>query len=353
MNCIDNNKPVFILSLYTLFQGVINNNKSIINDSIRPVKYDGYFSFYKHDKEFDALRKKEVTLLTNGVLYFTSNSKFPRTKLTETSFKRCIKPEKAQYFVYNYPNIPVRTQATNHLYETKYAYYLINDDFDYYKERIVNQLGVANNKETVEKFIVKYAPFSLFDDDAVIINKQDKTYYYILDNLTWAIINHPILSKLNFINDITLDKIISKKMESIDFDALLSFDEMLKSPDEDVVATAMRLITNYDTATYPLALRTLFILNAKAIRQSKVWNSTPVKQLRKSLNLDNIITSRNDSKAFPYCLQGVKDKNTYTKDDTDLGYKLAMYKMNLWKEDLRKKQIEECKKYNITPIFDD
>lgn len=355
MNCIDNNKPVYVINCYNLFYGVLNSNKSLVEESIYPYTYkSGFLSFSSHDKEFDALKNKEIAAPAGGTLFFASNSKFPRTKLAETPYKRCIKPEKAQYYVYNFPTSKYTTIMARHLYETDKAYYIMQDD-QYYMERIAEFMKMKKDpKKALNDFVTTYAPFASVEDEGMFIATYEKKPFYLLDELAWNVINDPILSKLSYISDVTLDKAVSKKMEAIDLDALLSFDDMLKSPDEEVVATAMRLITNYDTATYPLALRALFMMNNRAVRTCSAWNSTAIKQLRKSLDLDEVISSRNDNRTLPYCIQGVKGTNKkWEKDDVDMGYNLVMNRMNLWEAELRKKQVEVCKKYNITPVFDD
>ena len=49
----------------------------------------------------DRITNLTATNVTGGTVYFSPASKYPRFKLANSSFKRCIKLEKADYYVYS------------------------------------------------------------------------------------------------------------------------------------------------------------------------------------------------------------------------------------------------------------
>ena len=92
------NKPVLLLR-----RGCNLGDEAILNNIWTDYTYSfsrsGKYNIYPATKLAVEAKLKTLTstLTPNAVLYFSTSSEFPRFKLSDTGYKRCIKIEKADF----------------------------------------------------------------------------------------------------------------------------------------------------------------------------------------------------------------------------------------------------------------
>lgn len=190
------------------------------------------------DDEFQLYSKNKISfedeLKDNAVLYFTKNSKFPRFKLSDTTYKRCIKKEKADCIITTI-NKTFYPRCTNYLIETKDAYYLSYSKIE--SHEICQLLRITSGDYTVKNNIIYYSNLN-----------QDQLMY--LDIMSGKI-TKPIML------DETLNKIINSKNQILSKDAADQLYTMLSSSDSDTVGLGLKLMTNYNLSETPVTAKFL------------------------------------------------------------------------------------------------
>lgn len=170
------------------------------------------------------IKKEDIN--QSATLYFDKACTFPRYKLQDTNFKRCVKLDKADYIVI--PKLPNTfaysfKEFWTREFEHNNIIYRCNSDIDYLLNSIDRE---------------KYNPYIINNDDYVYAdNKRIGEFIYnVLNNY-----NKP------FIKEDDLDKLISKNnLEKLDYDSLISLYEMLNSTDQDSIELGCKLLTTFD-----------------------------------------------------------------------------------------------------------
>lgn len=229
------------------------------------------------------LKNTQKTELKDGsVLLFSKTSKFPRFKLEGTTFKRCIKVDKADCVVINcldftsYDHRYVLEGAENYyvVQEALPTFYRSNDKqyIQEYADDLYNFL-----KKRPYMFGEKVTPKLIYSDVSIAITKDSNVVYNIMtDKIT------------STITDDALDKIVSSTLDDINEDTFNSIKEMFDSPDMSTVGLGLRLLAGYNISKASIAVQILLRYNYYKLRDTNEWNSVAVKQLIKYLNFNTV-----------------------------------------------------------------
>lgn len=235
----------------------------------------------------------------SATLYFHKSAVFPRYKLQDSQFKRCIKIEKADYIVIsdeykNIPAIPVfnRSKTCAIIKSGSYVYMVTEFALKHQSLEFLHD----KLKTDLSYFDYYYPPKSedlggieiLYQGEVLELTEKDELLYLY----TIGAIKKP------FITDFDLDKTISSKLSEITWDDIVSIREMLTSSNHDSNALGLKLLAGFNVYSYPRTICTLlaitdkfwYRLNIPIIVQS-MFNS--LKYIPKGL-------------AFPACLKYIK-----------------------------------------------
>lgn len=215
------------------------------------------------DKINNNIIKKE-NINQSATLYFDKACTFPRYKLQDTNFKRCVKLDKADYIVI--PKLPnTFASAFKELWTREFEHnnivYRCNSDID-------------NLLNSVDK--EKYNPYTITNDDYVYADnkKIGEFIYNVLHNY-----NKP------FIREDDLDKLISKNnLEKLDYDSLMSLYEMLDSTDQDSIELGCKLLTTFDIFDKRLSVSFVLFITQDHWINNKGSKSSTFKTSLNSLN---------------------------------------------------------------------
>ena len=215
------------------------------------------------DKINNNIIKKE-DINQSATLYFDKACTFPRYKLQDTNFKRCVKLDKADYIVIpKLPNTFVYEYKQDWTREFEYngLVYRCNDSID--------QLLNSTDKE-------KYNPH--------IINNNDYVY---TDNKKIGEFIYNVIHNYNkpFIRENDLDQLISKNnLEKLDYDSLTSLYEMLNSTDQDSIELGCKLLTTFDIFDKRLSVSFILFITQDHWINNKGSKSSTFKTSLNSLN---------------------------------------------------------------------
>lgn len=315
-------KPCYTLSSNGFENGKVRLLPLQFNDGNIGIIFDSVENIFSESSKKEA----DANYINNSkVLYFDSNSKFPRFKLP-SKFKRCIKPENADVVVYNSINV-------NGLNSTYYNFRGITYVFEV--PNVNNSLNINNVDEDDEDSILLLIPSKRYFSHAFLIDEykyyntpNHGTYdpykleeefnhnsaeylikYDCLPNDAKLIYKGPVCRVLpkdislvrniiqndvykHIICDESLDKIINSTYPDItdkDFD---SISNMLCSTDESVQSLGLKSLTTYNVNKYKWTVHFLLYENITKLKSNKTWQSASVKQMRDSIKfVDNCGTS--------------------------------------------------------------
>lgn len=216
------------------------------------------------EEDFNKIKDNKVqtitTLKDNAVLYFTKSSKFPRFKLSDTSYKRCTKIDKADCIIVNYDSYVYR----NNIYDL-----IETDDVYYITTYIIPNLELTQ--------LLNTSKYTIRSDIKVYVNLSIRqiTYLDILSNK----ITKPIMT------DNDLNKIIDNKNPILTTDDVDQLQTMLTSSDTETVALGLKLLTNYNTSETPYSIRYLMISTYRYWKHNNARTSVAIKNLIDNLNI--------------------------------------------------------------------
>lgn len=204
--------------------------------------------------------KQEINL--SATLYFDKGCTFPRFKLQETDFKRCVKPSKADYIV-----IPrdILKDCTNYSVDPKFKYKFEYDNCEY----LVST-----------EF---YSFYTNLRELCVPIDFQDLVYCST-KSVAQTLYNIKFVYDKPFIYEDDLELLISKDLEKLDEESLMSIYDMLKSSDESSIELGCKLLSSFDVFEVPLAISMLLFLTQNNWIKNKGANSTTFKSSLQALN---------------------------------------------------------------------
>lgn len=212
------------------------------------------------------------TIKDNAVLMFDKSSKFPRFKLEQTSYKRCIKEAKADYIVVNIDKSPRSSYIK--LWETKDAFY-----YSYWKGETADLASALSIPVTM---ITAYGDTRIYPD----LTKHQIAYMNLLNNK---------YSKPVILDD-DLNKIVDSQNQALTQDDVDQIMAMLQSSDNETAGLALKLLTNYNVMATPCTVRYMLITTHHNWRWCNAKTSVSVKNMIDTLDLGSF------SSYFPACL---------------------------------------------------
>lgn len=286
MNVYNHNKPAKLLRYRYVYRA---------GSQLTVVEKDTTIAF-KEDFGNYTLKEADISnIKDDAVFYFTKQSKFPRFKLSDTTYKRCIKYEKADYIVMPRITLPY-VNYVDTVIETENFYYLSYYQLD--RSDFESLLNIHSSQYTVKRNVPIYdnlsdADITLLDIQSGKINKQ-------------------------CITDATLNKLIDSKNQILTTDDIDQIKTMLESSDEETQALGLKILANYNidetrcTVKYLLSITSNFwkynsyknnvsIKNMLVNLQFYYGATHPIHALR-SCNSNNKTISEVDKKLMQYML---------------------------------------------------
>ena len=217
------------------------------------------------DDEFQSYSKNKFSfedgLKDYAVLYFTKNSKFPRFKLSDTTYKRCIKKEKADCIITAIDK-NFYSRHVDCLIETKDAYYLSYSQIS--SHEICELLKITPGDYTIQKDITYYSDLN-----------QDQLMYL---NIMSGKITKPVML------DETLNKIIDSKNQILSKEDADQLYTMLSCSDSDTVGLGLKLMTNYNLSETPVTAKFLLYSTYNSWKYNSAKNNVAIKNMFKNLS---------------------------------------------------------------------
>ena len=210
-----------------------------------------------------------------AVFLFDKSSKFPRFKLAETSYKRCIKKEKADFIVIK--DFAIENQFFSKIIETEDKYYLFQSHA-YFSGNYWNKY--RKEYANLDNFIKKYKD-TLFSSE--IINSYN---YNVFHTSTPDLLIDVLNGKTtNIITDQQLDKLITGGLDAINYNIFHQIKALIESSDKDSIGLGIRLLSNYNMEPMQASVNMLLGLNYNRIKMLPEWQSTATKQFRKNTDI--------------------------------------------------------------------
>lgn len=299
-----------------------NSNSIIIEKSLKDIKA--------------AIAAAKGTLTPNGTLFFSKSSTYPRFKLSDSGFKRCIKINKANNVVLGELN--GFEHGPYEFYEDEnYVYEFTNPKNNYIlcsnwaKKNEWNNDPVAYVKNHHLFYGTEFKPcykgvFSEFNanDADDVLKILDGTYK-------------------NLIQDIDLDKAINTTFDTLTAEDLESICTMLDSPDRTTQGLGLKMLTGFNVQDTPLTLRT--VLGTRLYLQNNTeWKTVGVQQVLTSIDWKGFGT-------FPFDMYHIitpgGKKNTATEYDQSLCKTIYTIEIKKYLE----KTVEQIRKSGILDTF--
>lgn len=210
-------------------------------------------------------------------LFFDPEAVFPKFKLAESDYKRCIKLEKADAVVV--PNVMDINVCRYAIWETDKEYYIADPEgWGIYRSEI-NTFGI-------QKFLANHNLLTpdmkfVYEGECSIINDNGVEQKIIYGTYT------------QIVSDKELDTLVNTSCAELTTDEFKSIANLIYSPDNTNKDLALRLLNGYNINTAPKAIR--FMLETSGYLTScSAWNSVGVKRIRQSVGFHNFRDLRNN-----------------------------------------------------------
>ena len=293
-------------------------------------EHDWQFSYILIDpiynKQLDDFNNNIVQDVQEGsTLFFGKTSNFPRFKIKDLNYKRCIKVEKSDYQVIG--ELKYDSIKNVYIFEGKDVYYAIaNLD----RETMYDSNGTYYKKLSLsldEK--IKYIEQKL---NVNLIEHHPKMY--TCSRLVWEDLENIASGKFtNCVTDDILDKIVNKNMDDMSIEDVDLLNDLLNSNDPNSLELGLKMLVGYNVSEYPVTTRLLLYNNN--LTDTKAWNSVGVKQVRDSCSLKG--TGWNLRYSSWYLLE---DKENISDKDLELVH-------HLWKKKVTEIENRNLEFYNI------
>lgn len=284
--------------IYGKTKPVFRFNRQCLSYNYRKGQYDYNYILtqdsgtYILEDDLRVLISKPITSITtipdNAKLYFDESSSFPRFKLSTTTFKRCIKETKADVIVLNYDK---RIYCYNYysLYITPLADYIGPSD------ELTSLAKLLNIKE-----------IDISEKQVRMSNRLTSANIAYLNMISNSY-TKPVIT------DDDLNKIIDKMNPTLTQDDYDQLNTMITSKDEETVGLGLKLLTNYNIAATPCAIRYLLHSTHDCWKWNSVKTSVAFKNLLSALDITYFQPS------FPSIVyHSVPEGNTLSKEDKEL-----------------------------------
>ena len=270
--------------------------EELIDNHGQQFTYQQNYGIYGHNKQ-EVLDKIQNNLITDtskinlsATLYFDKSSTFPRFKLQETDFTRCVKLDKADYIVIPKLSKDLRDNEVI----TGQAY-----KFDYKDMEVYCNSTIYHKYECLHD-IAESVPHTKF-----LVTSTKAEALFLLNLLT--VYNKPL------IYDTDLEQLISKDLEKLDEENLSSLYDMLHSSDESSVELGCKLLATFDVHEVSLATSMLLFLTQDHWIQNKGSNATSFKSMLKTLNYPDYGYRYIDYVFHDHSIQSDKDRQLAKK----------------------------------------
>ena len=269
------NKPVLVL-----YRRCNLGDEAVLNNIWTTGDYTFYNSYkyniYPATKSTIETKLKTLTstLTPNTTLYFSASSEFPRFKLTDTGYKRCIKIDKADFIVMGELKL---SQCNNcYLFEDEEYFYLVDYDRMYFQYQS-NQNKINTFKANPEQYIRDHhlyygATLTLVYHGPICYGQAGSTDVEHIMNGDYK----------KVITDKDLDLAINGTFDKLDIDTLASICDMLDSPDKVTKGVGLKVLTGYNVQATPLTIRTMLGLR-ESLSSCPEWKSVGVQQVLSSI----------------------------------------------------------------------
>lgn len=248
----------------------------------------GFIEKKFYDKLIKDLKYSELTQDTT--LYFSKSSTFPRLKLENTGFKRCIKLDKADFVIIN-PSSLTNNCTSFHVIETDTVIYLVYYGDLYYK------------RDKLETFLgFKIKDYGMMNFYEMTEKRKD----------LFDLIHQP---NVKLVHDDALNKMINKSDEILDKDSMINIYSMLKSSDLDTVELGLKMLTGFNVDKTPLTISAM-LLSTNRWWFTNAKTNVLVQNMLKQLD----IYGKRSGTHFPY---NIKCLYTYEKTASEYDKELA------------------------------
>lgn len=239
-----------------------------------------------------------------STLYFTKDSKFPRTKISLSDYKRCIKLTKANYIVIDKsPNVCVTSEPYYLFKGSDYILAIEASNYNYYfNTKIDNLINLISRTDGISSiYQVFYGPLKC-TDNLEFINSYNNGEYTV-----------------PFVYDSMLDNTINSTLPDPTLDELLAIQDMLASSDKGVIKLGGQMIAGYNVSKFPLTFRLLMLSNINWFYPAYGGSSVVIKQLKQTLGLTSVYRWNGVYNLQQAEVSGV----AYSVDDVNLAKELA------------------------------
>lgn len=209
-----------------------------------------YIFEFNKDEKFEDLPKKLCSQITSGnTFYFHKDSKFPRFKLMGTNYKRCIKPDKADYIVlpeiryqYNY----IWSRGTIRVYTDGDKMYAI--DLPTFNDLFVDDSTFISKIKQLDKISLTF------------VKQVEKLQCVEKSNLCWIDAYNNKFTK-PIITDNMLDIKLSQSFPTMTENDVEQIDSMLQSSDTSVQELGLKMLTGFNIFETSTLIKTLIFKN--------------------------------------------------------------------------------------------
>ena len=231
----------------------------------------------------DLVKKVNDTIVTSvkegSTLYFDKSSKFPRFKLSQTSYKRCIKIEKADCIIakkFDASQINLYTNCDCYVFENEYGTLCV------VPESYIKSYANGSVKDFFEllKNLDSYPDLKeepIYKGRLCCVCKTPSIY---LENL---INNKP----LPIMEDTTLDNEVNKTFEKITEEDIETIIPMLNSSDYESVSLGLKLLSNTNIIEAPYLTTAILVYTFSNWCGNQAKNTVSVAQMFDTLHFSS------------------------------------------------------------------
>lgn len=232
-----------------------------------------YEIILKTPKEIkDTIKTKYVTLQPNQTLYFGKTSEFPRFKLTDSGFKRCIKIDKADVVVVG--TIDIDVCSFDAVFEDEINVYVI-DSWKVHNARSNNSSKLSQWNNNYEKYIIDNNMFYGTEFKKIRGNQDCSCVNTTKSDDVIKILNG---TYTKLVRDKDVDELVNKNLDTMTADDVKSICDMLDSPDSTTRGVGLKMLCGYNIRETVLTVRT--ILGTRPNLSSNTeWKSVGVQQV--------------------------------------------------------------------------
>lgn len=261
-----------------------------------------YTIFLKSAQEIAKIVKAaKGTLQPKQTLFFGKTSEFPRFKLSESDFKRCIKIEKADTVIIG--DLDFSQDNVDYILEDEEYIYIL----DSWRAKNYTRCGDRRKKAAWDQDPVQYIKDNELFYGTSINKIYSGTISVASNNVAFDLENIINGTYKAIVNDKDLDSMINKNFDALDVEDLTSICDMLDSSDRTTQGLGLKMLCGYNINDVVLTVRTMLGTRSHLSACSE-WNSVGVQQVLKTikwrgfgnfpLNMYNVIQPGDNSQVY-------------------------------------------------------